>query len=257
MGNSSSSGGGSSSGVPAAGVVIRLTWDTSQTDLDVHLVRENPSGVFTRASVNDCYYANCKGTTSVIWDGLNPAGTGGNPHLDVDDLMGLGPEFLTVQQPLPNRYKVLVHFYSDSFSMPQGATATLEVFFNGVSAARLGRAVPVGSWWDVGNVVWPGLDGGPTQPTFVAIDQLELPLNDGGVVVQDAGGGTPDAAVPCNPSSADVQMCARNGGLVDANACLCVDPTGMGGCDFGFMQLQELFVCGTGNVRPLDCGCRP
>ncbi len=242
--------------MPAAGVVIRLTWDTSETDLDVHLVRENPSGVFTRNSAQDCYFANCKTSSTVVWDPSSATRTGGNPSLDVDDTAGFGPEFLTLQQPLPNRYKVLVHFYNDG-SPPQGATATLEVFFHGVSAARLARAIPVGSWWDVGNVVWPVLDGGPAQPTFVTIDQLELPLNDGGVVVQDGGGGATDAAVPCNPSASDVQMCARNGGLVDANACLCVDPAGMGGCDFGFMQLQELFICGTGNVRPLDCGCRP
>lgn len=90
---------------------IRLNWDTANTDLDLHLLRQ---GATFGDPVGDCYYATCTaansmGTSSLDW------GTAGNlvdnPLLDVDNEATGGPENIFLESPADGTYTVMVHFY--------------------------------------------------------------------------------------------------------------------------------------------------
>ena len=139
---------------PSEAIHFQLVWDSPDTDVDLHLLRED-AGVFTNSGPNDCYFGNCKvnGTGRPIWDDANVAGAGGNPKLDVDDVEGFGPENSNIDEPVPGRYKATVHYWSDHGN---GSTvATLRVYIYGNLAAEYFRLINDGEWWDVGIVEWP------------------------------------------------------------------------------------------------------
>jgi len=67
---------------------VALSWDTDQTDLDLHVV--SPDGQH-------------------VWYGNRVAGNGG--ALDVDVTTGFGPEIYANPAPLPGIYNVYVNYY--------------------------------------------------------------------------------------------------------------------------------------------------
>lgn len=132
------------------GLHLQLDWDSDNCDVDLHLL--NPQGTFFQAP-NDCYYANMSpnwGTANDFTD---------DPFLDVDNVWGYGPENINLQEPVPGTYKVIVHFYSDSYqgSMSTDTNATVRVFFFGQLAGTFGPThLPSTDWtWDVCNIEWP------------------------------------------------------------------------------------------------------
>jgi hypothetical protein len=146
---------------PSEAIHLQLVWDAPETDVDLHMIRENPPGTFNYANQqDDCYYANCKPSTpGPIWDNNSAAHQGGNPVLDVDDVEGYGPENSNVNAPLPGRYKALVHYFSDHGN--GDTVATLRVYLYGNLVAEYMRLIRDGQKWNVGTIDWPAA-GAPT-----------------------------------------------------------------------------------------------
>jgi hypothetical protein len=115
-------------GAEAAGMRIKLTWNTDGTDVDLHLIKEG--GVFE--GEGDCYYAN----DYPDWDGdgeyydpTDPTNNDTNdPYLDVDDTDGYGPEHITIYDPPAGTYSVGVHYWSDWGYGPSDVTVTVTLF---------------------------------------------------------------------------------------------------------------------------------
>ncbi len=95
------------------GLRVELIWDTGTSadrvdlDLQVHN-RLASSWAVTATSVNVCYWNN----RGPEWDA---AGAADNPALDVDNLVGLGPENVRVDAPPTSQvYSVGAYFWEDS-----------------------------------------------------------------------------------------------------------------------------------------------
>jgi hypothetical protein len=154
------------SATPSEAIHLQLVWDSPETDVDLHMVRE-VAGAFRAGTEDDCYYGNCK-NGGPIWDSASGEGEGGNPKLDVDDLYGYGPENSNINEPVAGRYKALVHYFSDHGN---GSTvATLRVYIYGNLVAEYFKLFDSGDCWDVGNVVWtPG--GAPDWEEMDSLNQ--------------------------------------------------------------------------------------
>jgi hypothetical protein len=87
------------------GLRVEVFWDTSDTDMDTHLLR--PGGTEWNTE-QDCYYGNCQGTDGLEW--FAP-GDADDPHLDIDDTDGFGPENINIQTPARGTYRVGVHSF--------------------------------------------------------------------------------------------------------------------------------------------------
>ncbi|MFH1812280.1 MAG: choice-of-anchor D domain-containing protein [Pseudomonadota bacterium] len=133
--------------VPGEDVHIQMSWDHGSADIDLHLVR-NGAAAFSRT--DDCYYSNCKGPTGLDWGGGNA-----NPHLDVDDTDGYGPENINMSGPNNGRYRVGVHYYSPhSASIP--ATINVKIFVRGGLRAEYTRQLTTcNQFWEVADIEWP------------------------------------------------------------------------------------------------------
>jgi hypothetical protein len=96
------------------------------------------------------------------------AGTTDDPTLDLDDMDGLGPENLNVEQPEgtvaePATYSIGVHYWQDQgFGV---SLATVRVYAFGTLAIAVDKvALQPASMWYVGRVHWPSDLSGGKQP---------------------------------------------------------------------------------------------
>ncbi len=102
------------------GLRVELSWD-GPADLDLHLHDSNATSWFS--GPQDCYYGNPNPDWSMIGPNVD------DPHLDMDNTSGFGPENIRIQGPTIGAiYTVGVH----NFSRGSGRTATLR-FFCGTS----------------------------------------------------------------------------------------------------------------------------
>jgi hypothetical protein len=88
-----------------------MFWDTRDTDMDLHLLSPVAKRWFDEDTNQDCFYSNCTGTPP-NWS--NQASDVDDPHLDIDDTDGFGPENINVDRPAAGSYRVGVHAYSGS-----------------------------------------------------------------------------------------------------------------------------------------------
>ncbi len=144
------------------GLHIELEWDEDNCDVDLHLLQ--PGGSFFDCS--DCYFSN----PSPDW------GTQGDvnddPFLDYDDIDGYGPENINITEPQPGVYKILIHYYSDTYDYgpDEGATdAIVRVYSYGQLLAEFGpqELDQTDRNWDVCNFEWPSATTTPLGATYM------------------------------------------------------------------------------------------
>lgn len=134
------------SSVPGEDFHIQLAWAHDKADMDLHLIRNNGMPF----SQDDCYYQNCKGANGLDWGSGNF-----NPHLDVDDTDGYGPENINIAGPANGNYKVAVHYYSPH-STTVVAPVNVKIFVRGGLRAEYSRQFTAcNQFWEVANVEWP------------------------------------------------------------------------------------------------------
>lgn len=137
----------------ASGLLLELTWDRDYTDVDLHLVNEQPSAAFYEAPW-DCYFQNKNPDWGV------PGASEDDPLLpaDIDD--GYGPEIIGLRSPAAGSYRVWSHYYcDDGFG---GTAATVKLFFDGALVAEASATLlQTGQAWEVASLVIAS-DGTPT-----------------------------------------------------------------------------------------------
>jgi uncharacterized repeat protein (TIGR01451 family) len=139
--------------IPTYGIRVELTWNTSDTDMDAHLIR--PSGQYW-AIPDDCYWEN----KNPDW-GLSGV-TEDNPSLDQDDIDGYGPENITLEQPYEEGiYQYKVHYWNDYGHGP--SIATVIVWINDVKVAEYSKEMSNNELWDCFSIEWPS---GQVIPTL-------------------------------------------------------------------------------------------
>lgn len=119
-------------------------------DLDLHVIPNNGT-----------WY----GSNSVYWQNRNVTMGGASGTLDIDVIRGVGPENVTVENPVAGQtYRAAVHSFNDAgFG---AADATLEVIIGGVVVERYRRQMErTNTWWDVVAVQWD-----PIAPDIIEVD---------------------------------------------------------------------------------------
>jgi hypothetical protein len=148
------------------GLHIELEWDTDDSDVDMHLVR--PGGSLFDCE-SDCYYANMSPDWGAQGDTLD------DPFLDYDDVDGYGPEKTNLSEPIPGTYKVVMHYYSDSYEGWGGGAskAIVRIYTYGMLVQEFGPTTLqyTDHTWDVCTVDWPGAVVTPLGNLYDAPDQ--------------------------------------------------------------------------------------
>jgi hypothetical protein len=125
-------------------VSVKLTWNTPNTDFDLHLTR-NGASPFT--PVDDCYY----GDKNPDWGMMgNPDD---DPYLDHDTTTGWGPENINLTIAAETTYDVWVYYYNFSGASAPSTVALVDVNIMGVAAPVSMQTVPsCGEAWHVGTI---------------------------------------------------------------------------------------------------------
>lgn len=116
------------------GLLVQLSWDSPQGDLDLHLRRDTEA----LCSAADCYSLTCGG------GGPDWGSPDASPRLDADGI-GFGPETITLDAPADATYLVAVH----GRELPAPANATVRVFLDGSLTYESSSAVAGGEAWHV------------------------------------------------------------------------------------------------------------
>ncbi len=131
---------------PAQKLLIEMFWDNPATDLDLHVLKAEASGLFS--TTDDCFYQNSKPS----W-GLTAAD---NPELLRDALTGYGPEIFGYQNPIDSTYRAVVVFNSELLSTAPASKATVRVYEFGVLKGEFTKTLmKANEIWQVAFVTWP------------------------------------------------------------------------------------------------------
>lgn len=148
------------------GLHIELEWDQNSCDVDLHLLKP---GATMFDCDDDCYYANMSPDWGTSGDTMD------DPFLDYDDVDGYGPEKTNLSEPQPGTYKVIMHYYDDSYEGWGGGPtkATVRVFSYGQLLQEFGPTTldSTDKTWDVCNVDWPGANITPLGNIYMAPNQ--------------------------------------------------------------------------------------
>ncbi len=124
---------------------VELTWDTNNSDVDLHFIQAG-SSFFDQDG--DCCYCN----RNPNW---GSSGGDDDPRLALDNRAGLGPEATKLRNPESGDYLVKVHYYEDKGGGT--STATVKVWLNGGTSPfwQGSKVLTSNQVWDVGVVRWP------------------------------------------------------------------------------------------------------
>ena len=186
--------------IPTDTIHVQLVWDTSYGDMDLHMTKKNSQGEYCigwssaapttstpQSTTNctgeqlDCYWSNCKPTSSSNsppdWDADGVSRSTGDPSLDIDDLTGYGPENINIDEAVDGSYLVGIHH----FSSPQsgGIGNTVRIYLYGQLQAEFYNVLePVGeqgNFWEVAIVHWPDPESGVPCIEDLSTSHLECP----------------------------------------------------------------------------------
>jgi len=134
---------------------VELTWDTDDTDMDVHLIR--PGGEYYDIP-SDCH-----------WDNPNPdwgdiGVSEDNPSLDQDETEGFGPENITLEQPNEEgSYLVIIHYFDD-YDLGH-STATVRIWINDeLVVTYVKEDMGNDEIWYCAIIIWPSGEVSPGSP---------------------------------------------------------------------------------------------
>jgi hypothetical protein len=135
------------SATPWQGIHVELSWDTSESDVDLHFLNATEDGDFYVAPW-DCHYANPAPEWGDATDNED------DPRLDRDDTNGFGPENINIPEPKAADYEINVHYYSDDSQGP--TTARVRLFLSGeLIFEDSALLTSTGKVWRVGKLSWP------------------------------------------------------------------------------------------------------
>ena len=130
--------------VPSDELYVLLSWNTGNSDLDLHLVRDDP-GQFYFSPEDACY---CNPNPD--W---GESGDADDPQLALDNRVGFGPENINIESPADGLYYLRVHYFQDNSG---GQTeATVEIHLSGALVASYSRLMAHDEVWDVATVSLP------------------------------------------------------------------------------------------------------
>lgn len=130
--------------IPDERLVVELTWNTPNADLDLHLAQTGSAAFQTPGDASWC-------NRSPNW---GAPGTADDPALDLDDRAGYGPENYSILEPADGQYDVRVHYFDDS-NRDTLTTATVRVYLDATLAFQASRTLAYNEIWDVARVNWP------------------------------------------------------------------------------------------------------
>jgi len=131
---------------PAQKLLIEMFWDNPGTDLDLHVLKSETSGLFS--TVDDCFFQNKK----PLW---GPTAQD-NPELLRDALTGYGPEVFGYQNPIDSTYRAVVVFNNELLSPTPASKATVRVYEFGVLKGEFSKTLlKKEEIWEVAFVTWP------------------------------------------------------------------------------------------------------
>jgi len=141
--------------IPSQDLWIEMYWQRTNDDMDLHLLK--PGGI--KRTQGDCYFSNCIRPLSPDWGQIGV--TTDNPHLDLDDIPGDGPENINIAAPADGLYTVFVHDYPGSTNTAANHV-TVNVYISGQLRATFERDISgEDTDWMVCTVDWPS---GVTTP---------------------------------------------------------------------------------------------
>ena len=137
---------------PQVAIHVELTWETDDSDLDLHYLSANGS-YFN--SPTDCYYGNKTPDWGLNGEGQADGISGNDPRLDVDNTSGYGPENVNQDEPFDTTdgYRVTVHFYCDHGG--GNTPARVRIYINGSLAYETTQVLGAADFWEVADItVW-------------------------------------------------------------------------------------------------------
>lgn len=111
--------------IPAEDLRVEMFWEIPGDDMDLHLLRDRAGA----RSDDDCYYMNCTPGSRLNWG--DTSSDLDDPHLDLDDIPGTGPENINIVSPSDDVYFVGVHDYKGASIMRDANAVTVNVWMNG------------------------------------------------------------------------------------------------------------------------------
>ena len=140
---------------PDEDLYVAMSWDTANTDLDLHMIPEGES----MWGCNDCSWCNPDPDWFAAW---------GNPVYALDNTSGYGPENINVDNPGPFQYDIKAHYWADRGG---GATrVTISVYILGELTTTITKTMTSRQQWDVGHVSFVETADGVLSGVFVDSD---------------------------------------------------------------------------------------
>ena len=129
---------------PTDNIHVELYWDTTDSDVDLHLMRDD--ALFFEPPGDACW---CN--TNPDWG--EETETQDDPVLEDDDRAAGGPELAHITSPVDGNYYVRVHYYLDTGGGP--TTATVHIYTWGSDSQTFSKVLEENEVWDVAFVRWP------------------------------------------------------------------------------------------------------